>query len=116
MKHEDVEYLTYAARSIDHVLEWAAQGREHFLSNRRTQAAVLYRLQTMTQALREVSAERRKRYPDVPFREMSGFRNVLVHDFIGLDMEVVWKVVQFHVPPLQPQVARMLADAHRPHS
>lgn len=110
MKHDDAEYLTYAARSIDYVLEWTREGREHFLSNRRTQAATLYRLQTVAQALRDLSEERRKRYPDVPFRELSGFRNVLVHDFIALDMSVIWNVVEVHVPALRPQVARMLAD------
>lgn len=110
MKHEDAEYLTYAARSIDYVLEWAREGRQHFLENRRTQAAVLHRLQTMAQALRDLSEERRRRYPDVPFRELSGFRNVLVHDYIALDMRVIWNVIHEHVPTLRPQVARMLAE------
>ena len=110
MKHEDAEYLAYAARSIEYVVEWTAAGREHFLTNERTQAAVLYRLQTLTQALRELTPERRKRYPEVPFREMSGFRNVLAHDFIGLDRAVVWNVVEMHLPPLRPQVAKMLAE------
>ncbi|HEX6083739.1 MAG TPA: HepT-like ribonuclease domain-containing protein [Thermoanaerobaculia bacterium] len=110
MRHEDSEYLAYAARSIEYVFEWTAAGREHFLTDRRTQAAVLYRLQTLTQALRDLTPERRKRYPEVPFREMSGFRNVLVHDFIGLDMGVVWNVVEKHLPPLRPQVARMIAE------
>lgn len=110
MKHDDAEYLTYAARSIDYVLEWAREGREHFLRNVRTQAAVLYRLQTLAQALRDLSEERRQRYPQVPFREISGFRNVLVHDFIALDMSVVWNVVELHLPALRPQVAGMLAD------
>ncbi len=110
MKHDDVEYLTYAARSLDYVLAWARAGREHFLGDRRTRAAVLYRLQTATQALRDLSEERRKRYPEVPFRELSGFRNVLVHDYIALDMRVIWNVVEVHVPALRPQVARMLAE------
>jgi uncharacterized protein with HEPN domain len=110
VKHDDAEYLTCAARSIDHILEWAREGREHLLGNRRTQAAVLYRLQTLTQALRDLSEERRKRYPEVPFRELSGFRNVLVHDYIALDMTVIWNVLDEHVPALRPQVARMLAD------
>jgi uncharacterized protein with HEPN domain len=42
--------------------------------------------------------------------ELSGFRHVLVHDFIALDMIVIWNVVEVHVPALRPQVARMLAD------
>lgn len=110
MKHDDAEYLTYVAGSIEYVLEWTREGREQFLRNVRTQAAVLYRLQTRAQALRDLSAERRQRYPSVPFREISGFRNVLVHDFIALDMSVVWNVVELHVPSLRPQVERMLAD------
>jgi uncharacterized protein with HEPN domain len=110
VKHDDSEYLTYAANSIDYVLDWAREGREHFLANRRVQNAVLYRLQTMAQALRDLSEERRKRYPDVPFRELSGFRNVLVHDYIALDMKVIWNAVEHHVPTLRPQVAKMIAD------
>ncbi len=110
MKHEDVEYLAYAARSIEYVFEWTAAGREHFLANRTTQSAVLYRLQTLTQALRDLTPERRKQYPEVPFREMSGFRNVLVHDYIALDMRVIWNVVENHLPPPRPQVAKMIAD------
>jgi uncharacterized protein with HEPN domain len=110
VKHEDAEYLAYAVRSIEYVFEWTASGREDFLTNRRIQSAVLYRLQTLTQALRDLTPERRKRYPEVPFREMSGFRNVLAHDFIGLDMNVVWNVVEMYLPPLQPQVAKMIAE------
>lgn len=110
MKRDDLDYLTYAARSLDYVLEWTREGRDQFMRDRRTQSAVLYRLQTMAQALRDLSEDRRRRYPDVPFRELSGFRNVLVHDYIGLDMSVIWNAVALHVPTLRPQVARMLAD------
>ena len=91
-------------------------GREHFLSDRRTQAAVLYMLQTLTQALRDMTAERRARYPEVPFRAMSGFRTVIVHDYLSLEMEVVWSIIEDYVPLLDPQVARMIADLPRPHS
>ncbi len=110
MKPDDSEYISYAARSIDCVLEWTAAGREHFLRDVRTQAAVLYKLQTLIQALRELTAERRARYPEVPFRGMSGFRNVIVHDYIGLKLDAIWNVVEVHVPALKPQVARMLAE------
>ena len=106
----DGEYLSYAARAIDYVAEWTVAGREHFLSDVRTQAAVLYKLQTLTQALREMSAERRARHPEVPFKAMSGFRTVIVHDYLSLDMETIWNVVEEHLPLLRPQVARMIAE------
>lgn len=110
MKRSDDEYLAYAARAIEEVAEWTREGRERFFGDVRTQAAVLYRLQTLTEALRELSAERRQRYPDVPFDAMRGFRNVIAHDFIGLNLHVVWAIVEVHLPVLRPQVARMLAD------
>ena len=110
MKRQDAEYLTYAARSIDYVLEWTSAGREHFLRETQVREAVLYRLHTLTQALRELSMERKLRYPEVPFAGMSGFRNVLVHDFIRLDLDKVWEVVEVHVPALKPQVDRMMAE------
>jgi uncharacterized protein with HEPN domain len=106
----DDEYLGYAARSIGDVAEWTHAGREPFFDDVRTQAAVLYRLQTLTESLLKLSAERRRRYPDVPFHAMRGFRNVIAHDFIGLNLGVVWEIVEIHVPALRPQVARMLAD------
>jgi uncharacterized protein with HEPN domain len=97
-------------------MEWTAEGRETFLGDVRTQAAVLYRLQTLTQALRDLTAERRARYPDVPFRAMSGFRTVIVHDYLSLDRDVIFSVVEDYLPPLKLQVARMLTDLERPRS
>jgi uncharacterized protein with HEPN domain len=54
-----------------------------------------------------------KRYPDVPWREVSSFRNVVVHDYLGLDLEQVWAVVTVHLPALKPHIDRMLADISR---
>jgi uncharacterized protein with HEPN domain len=112
----DSKRLEYAAESIEYVMEWTSRGREHLLSDIRTQAAVLYLLHTLTQALRDLTAERRARYPEVPFRAMSGFRTVIVHDFLSLDRDVIFSVVENYLPPLRVQVARMLADLDRPHS
>ena len=110
MKPADSRYLAYAANSIDLVVEWTAGGREQFLNEVRTQAAVLYWLQTLTQALRDMTDERRARYPEVPFRAMSGLRTVIVHDYLSLEMEIIWSIVEEHIPLLKPQIARMLAE------
>ncbi len=116
MTPEDGDYLRYAAASIELVSQWTAAGPEEFFTDRKTNAAVLYLLQTLTDAMGELSHERRARYPEVPFREMRGFRNVLVHGYIGIRNEDVWEVITRHLPLLQPHVARMLADLDRPHS
>ena len=110
MTYSDDAYLTYAMRAIEDVFEWTMGGRELFFEDMRTQAAVLHRLQTLAEALYKLSGERRRRYPAVPFHAMRGFRNVIAHDFINLNLVVVWNVVEVHLPVLRPQVARMLAE------
>lgn len=52
----------------------------------------------------------KRRYPEVPWREIAGFRNVVVHDYLGVSVERVWDVVEQRLPELKPIVARMLAD------
>jgi uncharacterized protein with HEPN domain len=116
VKHGDDVRLRYASESIEYVFEWTAEGREHFFRDRTLRDAVLYRLQTLTQALRDLTPAVKRRHPDVPFSALAGFRNVLVHDFLGLKLELIWDVIETHLPHLQPQVSRMLADLDRPHS
>lgn len=113
MKYDERTYLEYASRSVEYVEEYTAGGRDAFLRDRRTQSAVLYRLQTIVQALIDLPAQVRTMNPDVPWRELRGFRNVVVHDFIGIDLSVIWGIIETHVPRLKPQIARMLEHANK---
>ena len=71
--------------------------------------AVLRNLQTLSEATQLLPVELKQQYPEIPWREISGFRNILVHNYLGdIDSLTVERVVQQHLPPLAKAVEAML--------
>lgn len=97
---------------IDHIaecLEWIAQyiaegGREAFLNDRKTQSAVLRELQTLAESSRKLSPAIKEAHPEIPWRDLAGFRNVLVHDYLGIKLERVWDSIERDLPVLRAMV------------
>ncbi|MDQ7002348.1 MAG: DUF86 domain-containing protein [Ghiorsea sp.] len=64
--------------------------------------AAIRNLQTLSEATQAIPAEQQAQYPDIPWREISGFRNILVHDYLGdIDPLTIKAVIQQHLPALQ---------------
>ena len=74
------------------------------------QDAVLRNLQVLSESCQRLSAPLKSRWPQVEWSEIAAFRNVLVHDYLGIDLEQVWKIVQSDVPRLKASVASMLDE------
>lgn len=71
--------------------------------------AVLRNLQTLSEATQLLPVELKQQYPEIPWREISGFRNILVHNYLGdIDPLTIERVVQQHLPPLVKAVEAML--------
>lgn len=60
--------------------------------------------------MRAIDPALRQRYPTVPWRQIAGMRNILVHDYFRINQEIVWETVVEHVPALKEQVARILSQ------
>lgn len=101
---DDRFYYIHMLECIANIREDTAGVKENFTGNRTIQHAVMHNLRLLAESSKRV------RYPEVPFRAMSGFRTVIVHDYLSLEMEVVWSIIEDYVPFLKPQVARMIAD------
>ena len=71
-----------------------------FIANSRDQDAILRQLTIVGEAAKRVSEEFRTRHPDIPWRRVAGFRDVVVHDYFKVDLQEVWRIVQGDVPPL----------------
>ena len=72
--------------------------------------ATLRNLQTLSEATQLLPADLKTNYPDIPWKEISGFRNILVHNYLGsIDPLTVAAVVHKHLPPLEVCVRAMLA-------
>jgi uncharacterized protein with HEPN domain len=83
---------------------------EHFAANEEKTLAVTHALQIIGEAAGHLPASLKQRYPDVSWVDIVGMRNLIVHSYYLVDLEVVWKTVQIDLPPLREVVAKMQRD------
>lgn len=76
----------------------AGKTEEEFYHDVEKQDAVIRRLEIIGEAARRISEETKNTMPDLPWKEMVGMRNFLVHEYDGVDVSVVWDTVQVHLP------------------
>ncbi len=79
--------------------------RQSFLEDEKTVDAVVRNLEIIGEAARRLPMAYTARYLDLPWRRMAGLRNRIVHDYAGLDVEIVWDVVSRDPPPLAAALA-----------
>jgi uncharacterized protein with HEPN domain len=94
---------------IRRIEEHRQAGRTRFLETHTLQDAVLRNLQTMAESTQKLSAASKALHPHIPWSEISGFRSVLVHDYLGLDLEIIWGIMNTEVPELKSAVQQLLA-------
>lgn len=80
--------------------------KEQFLADKKTQFAVVRALEIIGEAAKKVPDSIRTRYPDLPWREISGMRDKLIHDYFGVNNEVVWKTAIEDVPEIAANLKR----------
>ncbi len=77
----------------------------------RTLDAVVWNLMIIGEAARHIPEEVQEAHPQVPWSKMRGMRNQIVHGYDQVDLEVVWKTAHDHLPPLVPQLKKVLAES-----
>lgn len=96
---------------MERIREYTAGDRARFEASRLVQDAVIRNLQTLTESSQRLSEGIKATEPQVPWRELSGFRNVIVHGYLGIDLVAVWLVVELDLPPLAAALERLLVRA-----
>lgn len=103
----DAILLAHMRDCLDRIDEFTAGDRARFMGSRLVQDAVVRNLQMLTESSQRLSDKAKALAASVPWRELAGFRNVLVHGYLGLDLEVVWSVVERELPPLRVALERL---------
>jgi len=95
------------------LVEEFARGRSQadLEDDRQLRFALLYALQIVGEAGRRVSDESRRAHPEVPWQDIAGFRNWVVHGYFDVDLDRVWAIVTADVPPLIAQLENLLPPA-----
>lgn len=105
---DDGLYLHHILEAIDRIQSYTSTGVDRFRGDLMTQDAVVRNLQIIGEASKKVSPETRAASPELPWRDMAGMRDRIVHDYFGVSLEIVWDVVENHLPPLREIVQRLL--------
>lgn len=86
---------------------------EGFAADERTVDAVVRNLEIIGEAARQIPEAIRERYPDIPWRRVIGFRNIVVHEYFAVDVGIIWTIVRENLPALKTKLRQMLSDLER---
>lgn len=110
MKHRSGGlYLQDIVQAMNHVEEYVRDfSYDDFVDDTRTVDAVIRNLLVIGEAAGKVPKAVRARHPEVPWSNMTGLRNILVHDYFGIDLTIVWRIVTKNLPATKPLIAGLL--------
>lgn len=103
-------YLHHILDAITQVEEFAAVGRDRFFTERHWQGSVIYQLLIMGEATKKLSMALRDRHLEVAWRSMAGLRDVLIHNYRDVDLDVVWAAVQEDLTGVKRGVEAIIAE------
>lgn len=95
---------------IDRIFDYSENNEIKFRSSRLVQDAVIRNLQTMSESAQRLSDGAKALAPELPWRAISGFRNVVVHDYLGLDLDAIWLVVANNLSTLKIGLEKILRE------
>jgi uncharacterized protein with HEPN domain len=108
---EDRIYLEYILQCIERIEDYSKGGKEEFVTNLMVQDAIMRRLQTLAESTQRVSEDLKAKMPDIAWRNIAGFRNILVHDYLGgIDLDIIWEVVNTYLPSLKAKLEEVLEE------
>jgi uncharacterized protein with HEPN domain len=102
--------LLDAIEQIELISTFSARGREAFFNDLIVQSAVLHRLALLGEACRGVSPELREAHQEIPWAQVIAFRNVIIHEYFGIDLELVWAIAAEHIATLAAQLRSVVAS------
>ncbi len=105
MKKDNRLYLYHILESIELIAEYTRNlSFEDFKNDRKTVDAVIRNLAIIGEAGNKTSKEFQNKYPAIPWKNLIGLRNILIHDYLGVDINAVWANIQKELSPLKQQV------------
>jgi uncharacterized protein with HEPN domain len=107
--NRDALYLQHVLDAIGTIERYVAVGYAEFMAASHWQDAVIRQLEIIGEAVKRISPEILGHRPDIPWRRIAGMRDVLIHDYMGVDLEAVWQVTQQDLAPLRQAVEDLLS-------
>jgi len=107
-------YFYDIINSIDEIRDFI-KGLTHddFIKDKKTINAVVRSIEVIGEAVKKIPKATREKYSSVPWKRITGMRDKLIHEYFGVDLEILWDTVNHDVPPLKPLLKKMLKDLEK---
>lgn len=107
-------YLVHIVETAEFLRELLGNDRERFLKDRVVRDAAIKNLANLAESTQHLSTDSKVAYPDIPWRNIAGFRHILVHDYLGdIKHDLIWEAYHAHLPPLL-EAAKQLLEKKKP--
>jgi len=109
MKKDDSVYLRHIMDAFVQI-ERYTDGVSHddFMENRLLQDGVIRQLEVMGEAARNLTEDLRNEYPNIPWRQMIGLRNRMIHAYFNVNLQIIWEIIQGDIPNLKKDINYVL--------
>jgi uncharacterized protein with HEPN domain len=107
---DDTERVRDIQEAIVRIEKYSVRGRQVFNEDELIQTWVMQHLQIIGEASNSMSDRFKSQHPEIPWQDMADFRNILVHEYFRIDVDIVWSVVQQELPNLKENVNRILQE------
>ena len=105
---DDKVFLYNILESIIKIETYTNSGKDEFMTSGIIQDAVIRNLEIIGEATKRVSQGLKEQTNEIPWRQMAGLRDVLIHDYMGISLKIVWNVVQNELPQLKIKIMELL--------
>lgn len=111
MKREIGDYIEDIIRAIDKAADFVGNmSYEEFTRDDKTIFAVVRALEIVGEAVKNIPSDVRKNYTEIPWKDISGMRDKVIHEYFGVKLNIVWRTVKEEIPTLKPLFEKILKE------
>jgi len=111
MKKDPKIFLEHILESIGEIEKYTKNiSKKRFFDSVMIQDAAVRRLEIIGEAVKNLPTSFKNRYPKIPWKKIAGTRDILIHEYFGVNVDLVWKIVNKNIPQLKKQISKLLEE------